>query len=361
MSAISEERGSSLIFFERYPRRCWYIHRLHRGVHTTPMRIISLFFFLLWLWPGNSSAQRSDPTAAFRAIPNDKGYFRFHYDNDFFAKAKTDYYYTQGYSFEVGSPVFRKNPLSNILLRFKGSDPTYGLAFEHFGFTPTSIRSNEILVGDRPFAGAILLKSFATSIDKVHKQRLSSVLSTGMIGPAAFAGRMQATIHRWSGDVDPQGWQYQIRNDVALNYELTHERQILEVPHIVSAHTNAQLRLGTLSDKLQAGFTLTLGRFDSPLTSSIQRAGRNFQLYLYSQSLGSVVGYDATLQGGLFNRNSPYTLPPSELNRFTFQNNYGIVVSFWEIYAEYYRTYLSREFKTGRAHSWGGVKVGVAF
>ncbi len=325
------------------------------------MRIIFLFFLVLWLRPGWSSAQRSAPTDAFRSIPNDKGYFRFHYDNDFFARAITDRYYTQGYSFEAGSPVFEKNPLSKILLRFKGSKPNYGLAFEHFGFTPTSIRSNQILVGDRPFAGVILLKSFATSVDTLHKQRLSSVLSTGMIGPAAFAGRMQATIHGWTGDADPQGWQYQIRNDVAINYELNHERQLLEVPNIVSIHSNAQLRLGTLSDKLLAGFTVALGRFDSPLTSSFQRSGRNFQFYLYSQSLGAVVGYDASLQGGLFNRNSPYTLNASELNRFTFQTNYGIVVSFWKIYAEYYRTYLSKEFKTGHEHSWGGVKLGVAF
>ena len=325
------------------------------------MRILFLIFLLSMLPPSISSAQRIEPTAAFRSVSNDQGYLRFHYDNDFLAKAKTDYYYTQGYSFEVGSPLFRQNPLSKLLLHYKGAAPTYGLAFEHFGFTPTSIRSGEILVGDRPFAGVIILKSFATSVDTEGKQRLSSVLSTGMIGPVAFAGRMQATIHRWSGDVNPQGWQYQIRNDVAINYELNHERQLLEVPRIVSIHSNAQLRLGTLSDKVQAGFTLTLGKFDSPLTSSKRSSDRNFQFYLYSQSLGSVVGYDATLQGSLFNRNSPYTLKASELNRFTFQNNYGIVLSFWKIYAEYYRTYLSREFKSGREHSWGGVKLGVAF
>lgn len=325
------------------------------------MRIIFLLFLLFVLSPGWSSAQRIDHTAAFRSLQNDKGYFRFHYDNDFFAKAKTDYYYTQGYSFEVGSPVFRYNPLSKMLLRFKGSTPTYGLAFEHFGFTPTSIRSNEILVGDRPFAGVILLKSFAISVDTAHRQRLSSVLSTGMIGPAAFAGQMQAYIHRRTGNIDPQGWQFQIHNDVAINYELHHERQLLEVPHLLSLHSDARLRLGTLSDKVQAGFTLTLGKFDSPLTSSTKSANRNFQFYLYSQSLGSAVGYDATLQGGLFNRNSPYTLKGSELNRFIFQNNYGIVLHFWKIYAEYYRTYLSREFKSGREHSWGGVKLGVAF
>lgn len=325
------------------------------------MRILFLLFLLSLLRPALSPAQRIDPTAAFRNLPNDKGYFRLHYDNDFFARAKTDYYYTQGYSFEVGSPVFRHNPLSKLLLHLKGTEPAYGLAFEHFGFTPTSIRSNEILVGDRPFAGVILLKSFATSVDRERRQRLSVVLSTGMIGPVAFAGRMQAAIHRRTGNIDPQGWQYQIRNDVAINYELRHERQLVKVPRVLSIHSNAQLRVGTLSDKAQAGFTLTLGKFDSPLTSAKRSSERNFQFYLYSQSLGAVVGYDATLQGGLFNRNSPYTLKASELKRFTFQNNYGIVVSFWKIYAEYYRTYLSQEFKSGREHSWGGVKLGVAF
>ena len=146
-----------------------------------------------------------------------------------------------------------------------------------------------------------------------------------------------------------------------INYELHHERQLLYVPNIISLNTNSQLRLGTLSDKLMTGFTFTMGKFDSPFKTANHNSSRNFQFYLYSQSLAAVVGYDATMQGGIFNRNSPYTLKASEMNRFTFQTNYGVVVSFWKIYAEYYRSYLSREFKTGRKHSWGGVKIGLAF
>ena len=318
------------------------------------------FLVLLVTLPILSSAQRIDNTAAQR-VSQDTGYFRFHYDNDFFSRNRTDYYYTQGYSFEVAHSVFAKNPLSKILLRFRGKPTAYGLALEHFGFTPTSIKSDEILVGDRPFAGVIMLKSFSISVDTARRQRLSSTLSLGMVGPAAFAGKMQTAIHRWSGDPLPQGWQHQIRNEVVVNYELNHERQLAAVPDFLSLNSNAQIRLGTLSNKMQTGLTLTLGYFDSAFSSYPNSRKKDLQLYVYSQPLGSLVGYDATLQGGLFNRSSPYTLGVSEISRFTFQHNYGVVMKVRKLYAEYYRTYLSQEFKNGRTHVWGGVKLGVCF
>ena len=329
------------------------------------MRKKCLYLVLIIFLPTFGSAQRIDNTAAQRTISDEaspgKGYFRIHYDNDFFSRNITDYYYTQGYSFEVAHSVFAKNPISKLLLGFQGKPATYGIAFEHFGFTPTSIKSDEILVGDRPFAGVIMLKSFSISVDTARRQRLSSTLSLGMVGPAAFAGQMQTAIHRWSGDQEPHGWQYQIRNDVVVNYELNHERQIVSVPDFLSLHTDAQIRMGTLSDKVQAGLTLSLGYFNSAFTRSQNSGRKNLQVYLYSQPLGGLVGYDATLQGGLFNRRSPYTLSGSEINRFTFQHNYGIVLKVRKLYAEYYRTHLSREFKTGRTHVWGGVKLGISF
>ncbi|MBU1822523.1 MAG: lipid A deacylase LpxR family protein [Bacteroidetes bacterium] len=304
-----------------------------------------------------ATAQRIDHTAAFRE--SGPAYVRFHYDNDFLGPAKTDYYYTQGYSLEVAHPVLRYNPLTKLLIRFKSQAPVYGLTFEHYGFTPTSIQSNSILVGDRPFAGVILLKSFVISVDTLRRQRLSAVLSTGMIGPAAFAGRMQSTIHRWSGDRKPSGWQYQIGNDVVLNYELYHEKELLNLRGAAMLTSNLLLRAGTLSDKIQGGLTLTAGRFASPFASRTPR--HRTQLYAYVQPLANLIGYDATLQGGLFNQNNPYTLPASALNRVTFQANYGVVGRIGKFYAEYYRSYLSAEFKTGRSHRWGGLKVGVSF
>ncbi|TDE12948.1 lipid A deacylase LpxR family protein [Dyadobacter psychrotolerans] len=317
---------------------------------------ILIFFLLLPTFP--SFAQRSDNTASFRNVTGDK-YFRIHYDNDFFTK--TDYYYTQGYSLEMVHPFLSKNPVSKILLQLKNSRSKSGLAFEHYGFTPTSIKSNDILKADRPFAGVIMLKSFSISVDTIRRQRLASTLSLGMIGPAAFAGRMQATIHRWTEDPQPLGWQYQIRNNPVINYELAHEKELVNVPDILSVNTNVQARLGTLSDKVMAGLSLTLGRFDSSFGKREKNHKRNFRIYVYSQPMAGLVGYDASLQGGFLSRKSPYTVKSTDINRITFQNNFGVVVNVWKIYAEYYQIYLSKEFKTGRDHQWGGVKFGVAF
>jgi len=322
------------------------------------MQKAKYFFLLLFFLPVLLFAQRIDNTAAFRNVSGGK-YFRLHYDNDFWGK--TDYYYTQGYQFEIVNSVFSKSPASKLLIRFKKSMVKYGLSFEHYGFTPTSIKSNEILNGDRPFAGVIMLKSFSISVDSIKKQRLTTTLSTGMIGPAAFAGKMQATIHRWTGDQNPQGWQNQIRNDVIINYELTHEKQLLYLPNIVSIHTKVLARIGTLSDKAQTGFTFTLGRFHSPFSVPKDENLSDFQIYAYSQPLVNFIGYDASMQGGIFDRNSPYVLKSDEINRITFQNNFGIVASFWKLHAEYYRTFLTKEFKSGKQHLWGGVKIGILF
>ena len=302
--------------------------------------------------------QKIDNTASFSNQVGDR-YFRIHYDNDFYGN--TDYYYTQGYQFELVNPLLIKNPISNLLLKLKDSHVKYGLSFEHYGFTPTSYRSDDIRYGDRPFAGVIMLKSFAISVNSQKRTRLSSIISTGMIGPAAFAGNMQATIHKWTGDATPHGWQNQIHNDIVVNYGLKHEFELFNIPNIFSLNTNTNIDVGTLSDKMQAGFTFTAGRFDSPFKTLVTKSSKNFQLYLYVQPLISFVGYDAALQGGIFNRSSPYTIPGKDVSRTTFQAKWGLVAQIWKIYFEYNRAYLTQEFRTGKSHKWGGLRMGYSF
>ena len=298
-------------------------------------------------------AQNIDNTASFRSN-HDRTYFRFHYDNDYFTA--TDQYYTQGYQFELVQPWLQKNPLTRLLPRFKTTQ--YGLAFDHFGFTPTSIQSDDILRGDRPFASAALLKSFVMSVDSVHKQRLSAALSLGAIGPLTLGGEMQTAIHRQINGIKPQGWQHQIQNDVILNYELNHEKQLVTYRKFLLINSNAQIRAGTFHNRAQVGLTLTAGCFQSPFGGE-KTARKRFQLFGYVQPLLNFVGYNATLQGGLFNRSSPYTIAAEDLSRVVFQNNFGVILRFKKMELEYSQSFLSKEFKTGTAHAWGGIRIGV--
>lgn len=61
---------------------------------------------LVVLLPSFILAQGIGNTASLRQINNSK-YARFHYDNNYFTA--TDYYYTQGYQLEWGTPFFKKN------------------------------------------------------------------------------------------------------------------------------------------------------------------------------------------------------------------------------------------------------------
>ncbi|RWW92022.1 lipid A deacylase LpxR family protein [Flavobacterium cerinum] len=308
---------------------------------------------IILLISSSSIAQRIDNTASFRDIKNDR-YFRFDYDNDFFTSS--DLYYTQGYTLELVTPWLKGNPINKILIAPKTSEKRYGLSFEQTGFIPTDISADQILYGDRPYAATIALKSFVIATDTLNKSRLSSSLTSGMIGPAALGDQMQSGIHKWIGDELPMGWKYQMKNDLILDYELVYEKQLYQLQNIFRINLDSKARLGTYNTHISAGINATLGIINSPFTSFKDQ--NRFQVYLFTQPQIKVVGYDASIQGGLFSTNNPYTISAGGIERFVMQNNYGIVIRFKKLYFEYSRADITREFKTGYAHKWGGFKIG---
>lgn len=300
------------------------------------------------------SAQLIDNSSTFRNI-NNESYFRFHYDNDFFTN--TDYYYSQGITVEYVHPSLEKFPLSKLLYKTKNSTTKYGFTFNLFGYTPTSTNSNIILYGDRPFEGSMSLKMFAISSNSFKQQRISSAVSIGVIGPAALGEEIQANIHRWTGNKIPKGWQHQIKNDIIINYQLNMEKKLLATDAFL-LNGAAELRGGTLHNKINGGINFMAGHFNNPYQTEKKK---KTTYYLYGQSRINLVGYDATMQGGLFNRKSIYTISASDVSRITFQADAGIVLNFKKIFFSYSQSFLSKEFRTGKTHRWGGVSIGLAF
>jgi len=298
-------------------------------------------------------AQKIDRSISFRSIESDR-YFRFHYDNDYFAA--TDENYTQGYNFELVLPLFKKNPLNALFFNFYAEKTRYGLAVEHIGFTPNHYELPEIQFGDRPFAAAIMLKSFKIATNASESSRFVSSFNLGIIGPGAFGEEMQVGIHDLSGNKTPRGWRHQIQNDVVINYELGYERQLFQWYDLLSLQAQSHLKVGTLFTNASVGANAVFGVFNSPFSSEAK--SRKFQIYAYAQPIITVVGYDATLQGGLFNTKSPYTISTNHVERLTAQFNYGIVLKTKTLYLEYTRSSISKEFGTGAAANWGGIKVG---
>lgn len=307
-----------------------------------------------------ANAQEIDNSASFRNINSDR-YFRLHYENDFFTA--TDYYYTQGINLEYVHPALKKLGYQKFLFHLSNSKLKYGLSLEDNGYTPTSIRHEEIIYNDRPFAAALFLKPFLIALDSVKQQRTSSSVSIGIMGPRAGGEQMQKSIHKWLNNIEPLGWQHQVANDVIVNYQIEHEKKLIAARHYFLVSTYAQANVGSFNDNVRAGFTLMLGHFYSPFeqTKSNFAKGFKFRFHVYEQPLVSLIGFDATLQGGLFNRTSPYTISSASITRITFQNNFGAVFNIGKIYLEYFQSILTKEFSTGKYHRWGGVRIGFAF
>jgi lipid A 3-O-deacylase len=313
----------------------------------------SILLFIIY----QSDAQLIDNTSSFKNSLGNK-YFKFHYDNDYFTM--TDEYYTQGITLEYANPKIKKWVTSSLLLKPKNMDIIYGLRLDNFGYTPTTIRIDSIPYGDRPFCGDMSASTFAIAVDTARQQIISSTFIFGLMGQGAGGKEFQSGIHEWLGDYIPKGWQYQIRNDIILDYQINYEKKILAYRNNFLLNGASELVLGTHSDKLTGGFNFMVGNFNNRFLSvaTTKPIRKKVQYYLYGQLVGGVIGYDATLQGGLFNRTSPYTISSGDISRFTVQADYGIVLCFRKLYIEYCQSYLSQEFNTGHYHRWGGIRIG---
>jgi lipid A 3-O-deacylase len=320
------------------------------------MKSIPLQIGICFLCPMLFFGQKIDHTVSFRTIESDS-YFRFNYDNDYFAA--TDENYTQGYNLELVLPSLSKNPINALFLKTENTSTVYGLAIEHIGFTPNNYASDEIQFGDRPFAAAIMLKSFKISTDTNKKSRITSSLSLGLMGPGAFGEEMQVGIHKVTGNKIPMGWQHQIRNDVVVNYGIDYEKQLLEYGDLMTLQAQFNVQFGTLFSNVSTGLNGTIGLINSAYSES--DSPKKFQVYVYSQAFATVVGYDATLQGGLFSKESPYTIASGDVERLKAQFNYGLIVKTKTLYFEYSRSAITKEFETGQSAKWGGIRIGFIF
>ena len=311
---------------------------------------------MLFCCAGITKAQLIDNSSTFRNIGRNS-YFRFHYENDYFTK--TDEYYSQGIALEFVHPAIKRFPLSKLLWKPFKTVTQYGISFNILGYTPTTILSDSILYGDRPYNGGLSLKTFLIQADDVHHQQISTAFSIGVTGPAALGYDIQYNIHRWTKNPLPHGWEHQTKNDIIINYQLNYEKQLISAGNNFLLNTTAEARLGTLNDKLSGGVNFMAGRFNKrflPVTDKKRKA----EYYFYSQGRVNFIGYDASMQGGLFNRKNPYTIAGSNITRLTFQADAGIIVNFKKLYLSYTQSFLTKEFSTGKNHRWGGVSVGFA-
>ncbi|MGV9012222.1 MAG: lipid A-modifier LpxR family protein [Flavobacteriales bacterium] len=276
----------------------------------------------------------------------------FTYANDFFTA--TDRYFTQGVGLRYGSLSLGTSWLAKPMLRLR-TDPAPWLSvrLQQDCYTPSSIRTDTIRPLDQPFAAAIYLGLEATSLNALAGVKLSSSLIAGILGPCASCMEEQQWIHHGLGNIEPLGWQYQVHSDVLLNYGALLEKRLFN-SNWAEGRGGLAAQVGTYRDDATASFTLELGKGASAFTPADQRPAKP-RFSAFGNAAVTVVGYDAPLQGGMFQRDNPHVLPSDRIERVVAGYGWGARFNYKAVDLEYREWYIGRTFEGGLTHGWGTV------
>jgi lipid A 3-O-deacylase len=282
-----------------------------------------------------------------------------HFENDILAER--DLYYSNGLAITYIHPALQHLPLSRHLPGLgRQSINQYGLHIRQEIYTPDIPEATEIDPTDRPFAGVLLFSLFRLSSLPEHNFRMQSELQFGALGTYSGAEALQRKAHRR----EPSGWVHQIRNDVLINVNIHAEKGLLSASYS-ELGLMAGIKAGSLRTQFYGGAFFRLGKYAGTINSPSsrmemmlsQKRNRKLQYWLFGRAQGKSVLFDATLNGGLFNKTSPHWFTMEQLHRQVIQAELGFVVVYRQFGLQFGYTYLSPEFKGGIAHIWGSLQL----
>jgi lipid A 3-O-deacylase len=226
-------------------------------------------------------------------------------DNDLYTSCKNDMYYTNGlelfYRFLNKS---KKEEVDKKITEFR---------IGQYIYTPRFLHSPEIEIIDRPFAGYLF-----GELGKIVFYKNESVFKTdfqfGYVGASSFARETQRFLHKLVGYKSVRGWEHQIQNALAIQAHFFFSKKLL--PKIdnenIDFHFQSEASLGTIFTAASAGFMTRIGlKKLVPVYDSNFHGGsigsNESEFYFYIAPSINYQLYDATIQGSLFNNNSPVT------------------------------------------------------
>ncbi len=280
--------------------------------------------------------------------------FQITFDNDIFDE--TDYYYTNGIRFSLITPAAKRVLLNKLLIGDRTSDIVLsGFSLRQNMYTATNPETPVILKGDHPFAGYLVFGHFLQTVDFDKRLSIFSEINLGVIGPASLAASIQRGVH----EKYPAGWDYQISNDLIINYTLRLEKSLISNKNI-ELNATSRLNTGTLYDDLSAGMFFRTGYF-TPVYKGIPLSeNKKLHYWFFVKSNLKGVMYNATLQGGMFN-DSPYTIAKDDINRLVFTASAGLAFYYNSLGLELENFYQTPEFKGAMSFKWGRINLILRF
>lgn len=259
-------------------------------------------------------------------------------ENDLYTSSVNDKYYTNG--IELFYRYLAKDSAAHAVKKINE------LRVGQYIYNPQTVKAEDPAVHDRPFAGYLFAQ-----FQKGWFYRNGSVLKltgqAGVIGPASLAEEFQRGIHTIFGYKPVRGWDYQIRNLASLQAKGFYSHPIHQAPHF-DLHARAEVFGGTafagtnvsLLSRISLRPLLAVfdsGLYGAALNTNADAFKTQSELYFYIAPGFNYQAYDATIQGSMFNDDSPITwdLVPC---RFTGEAGIRYRKNRWDLsYAFVYR------------------------
>ncbi|MFM6953803.1 MAG: lipid A deacylase LpxR family protein [Sphingobacteriaceae bacterium] len=285
----------------------------------------------------------------------------FKSDNDAYLAKGQDKYYTNGifisYRF-VSTPKKESPTLVKQLTQLELGQKMYNA---QSGYIP------DIIYVDRPittylYAGAS--KNWFYS----SENSISLGVQLGTIGPNALGRQAQEFIHKLGGFYPPKGWEYQLNNELGLNFSLAYTQFLQRsASKKLDLSINTAANLGNTYSGLSGGFTLRTGRINPFYTTAYNRSNlseetnkNTNEFFFFARPQLDWVAYDASISGGLFRKDKGPVAFKSK--PWVLSQEFGLVLSKNRWSAQLSYTFKTHEINSpAKADQYGSLSTYYQF
>ena len=292
-----------------------------------------------------------------------KNEFGFKSENDAYLFYGQDRYYTNGLFINF------RHALDQQKLKGSIEKVIYEVEVGQQMYNPISGYAPNLIDHDRPFAG-YLYGGGKLSLFYTKETVLKGGIQLGTVGPRALGREAQELLHDIVGFYDIDGWQYQIRNELAVNLsaqylKLLHRSGKQDLDFSLETNVNA----GTTFAGVGAGILFRTGKINQLFNSSYTNAviSNNSktkrlvesECYFYAKPQLHVILHDSTIEGSMFTSESPVTF---EAKPLVFAQQVGFNYSSQRFTFDFGLTFKSKEVKSiAKAHQYGSISMFYRF
>lgn len=268
----------------------------------------------------------------------------------------TDRYFSNGIALNITGPSMQNSPFTALLLPHKTTDRVYySFTFVHNIYTPSETYTTEINPEDHPYAAYVLFGTRKESFSRFRQTKTTSEFAMGWMGPLAGGGLFQNAMHSVISIAEyVQGWDYQISNDICLQYSARLDKSLFRNRWL---ECNGYLggKLGSPHSEGQVGTYFRAGWFDPYFSHNGFSESRRLQVYGFCSGDMDFICYNAVLQGGLNNVENEHTL--EEINKSVYHLVFGGTLIYNNIKIELAQEVISPQFRGMYWHRWAYLSL----